>query len=103
MSSFEHESDRTLSQPPTTKKPTIPSNLKRTPGTKAPPSEISNKTLKKTEATPEENKTDDLGKSEVSVEENLIIQPDENLVNGTANEMHAETNGLNSDAELQKT
>ena len=57
----------------------------------------------KTEATPEENKTDDLGKSEVSVEENLIIQPDENLVKGTANEMHAETNGLNSDAELQKT
>eukprot|EP00092_Neocalanus_flemingeri_P056026 GFUD01066353.1.p1 GENE.GFUD01066353.1~~GFUD01066353.1.p1 ORF type:complete len:1730 (+),score=578.63 GFUD01066353.1:325-5514(+) len=80
---------------------TTPASKRPTPttktGTKAPVSKGSNKpvAIKKPNTENAENEINDLGKSEVSVEENVLIQHEENQVNGLQNGVHQITNGVN--------
>jgi len=82
---------------PASKRPTPATKTPTKPGTKGPVSKGSTKpvAIKKPSTENAENEVNDLGKSEVSVEENVLIQHDENKVNGLPNGVHPITNGVN--------
>jgi len=82
---------------PASKRPTPATKTPTKPGTKTPATKGSNKPvpIKKPSTENAENEINDLGKSEVSVEENVLIQHEENKVNGLSNGVHPITNGVN--------
>lgn len=82
---------------PASKRPTPATKTPTKPGTKTPATKGSNKPvpIKKPSTENAENEVNDLGKSEVSVEENVLIQHEENKVNGLSNGVHPITNGVN--------